>query len=120
VPIWPAVIDPADVLIGYNPFADELLVAFGGANRSHYAEPLDASAANYVSLLLDPATDQVVGVMVEQTREVAVTDHPSWRPILDTAPTEPVMRQAGADVRPALAKFVADVRSLARQHTASA
>jgi hypothetical protein len=119
VPTWPKSVDPADLLLGYNPLADELVVAFGGANRSHYVEPLDAGPADYVSLLLDPDTDEVVGVMIEQAREVAVARHPTWQPVLDAAPTEPTMRRADPAVWPLISAFIEDVREIARLHSAN-
>jgi hypothetical protein len=119
MPIWPAVIDPADMLLGYNPFADELVLIFGDADRPHYAEPLDASSHAYLSLLLDPSSDEVVGVMVEHARLSAIANHPEWVSILDAAPSDPILRHAHFHLWPALAKFVADVQSLARQQAVS-
>jgi hypothetical protein len=113
-PIWPESIAPAQILLSYNPLADELVILFGDATRPHIVEPLDGDAPDYVSLLLDLESDaEVVGIMVESAHGTAIAEHPEWRAFVNAAPSHAGRRRPDPEVWPALAAFMAEVRSMA-------
>ena len=112
VPMWPGTIDPAEMFLNYDEEADRLTVAFGGAARPCTVDPVDGDAANYLSLRLDPLTEDVVGVELESVA-LALREHPRWRIVVNAAPTEPAMRRVSPDAWIALRAFVDEAKVLA-------
>jgi hypothetical protein len=113
-PMWPTVIDPAQILLNYDREADRMAVVFDGAERSSVVDPVDGDAGNYLSLRLDAQTEDVLGVELESVT-LALHEHPGWRDIVVAAPTEPVMRRAKPVAWPALLTFVDEVRSMTNE-----
>ncbi|MGH2532242.1 MAG: hypothetical protein ACRDJW_08020 [Thermomicrobiales bacterium] len=108
-------IDPADMLLGYDPTLDSLAIAFGGRVQPATIDPIDGDAGDYVSLRIDLDNGQdVVGIEIENVG-MALVRHPSWRPVVEAAPAESRMSRVNPSVLPALAALVADIDRLSEQ-----
>ncbi|MGH2533415.1 MAG: hypothetical protein ACRDJW_14040 [Thermomicrobiales bacterium] len=113
---WPdaAALDLAAMELAYNPFADELTVAFGGTGRPAIIHPLDWTPADYVALRLDPETDEVVGIQLDHAQRVAAAEHPAWSAVIDAAASKAGVHAPAKSAWPALARLISDVKALAR------
>ncbi|MGH2559658.1 MAG: hypothetical protein ACRDJH_11380 [Thermomicrobiales bacterium] len=114
---WPdhSLIDPADMLIDYDQPSDSLAIAFGGRVQPATIDPIDGEAGDYVSLRIDLENgEDVVGIEIENVG-MALDRHPTWRPVVEAAPTETQMSRVSPSVWPALAALVADVDRLSEQ-----
>jgi hypothetical protein len=108
---WPAVgVDAASVWADYDPIADELLVYFDRPIAS-VSVPIDTPDRDYVYLLVDEATEAVVGVQVDALRAWVAAAHPRWAPLADPD-------AGGADRRAAVAALIADAAGLFALHGA--
>lgn len=108
---WPALgIDAAGSWAEYDPIADELLVYFDRPVAS-VSRPIDTPDRDYVYLLVDEATQAVVGIQVDALGAWVAAAHPRWAPLAD--------RNARAvDRQNAVAALIADVAGLFALHGA--
>lgn len=77
-PIWPDANDLAvrRSLWSYDRFSDTMMVHFAGKPLSAVAVPLDIGPYDYLFARIDPETDRVVGVQIEDFLAFAVYQHP--------------------------------------------
>jgi hypothetical protein len=90
-------------VVGYNPYADELVVRFeNAAGRFAIVEPIATPDDHYANVMADEATGDVIGVQIDRLRDVAVPHFPHWA----AAATE------GDPPPEAIDRLVRDVRNL--------
>ena len=81
-PRWPTRgIDPARVWEDYDPVADELLVYFGGKPVGAVNVPINTPERDYVDLLVDEETDDIVGLQVDALGVWVGAAYPRWAPL---------------------------------------
>ncbi|MGH2532818.1 MAG: hypothetical protein ACRDJW_11010 [Thermomicrobiales bacterium] len=109
---WPDLETALAARVDYDPDVDSLFVAFGQP-RPAVNVPLTTGQRDYVYLVVDLDTEEVVGVEVEDVRAWALERHPDWAPLIDAASDDP--RPVPPPARSALAAFLADVVDMASQ-----
>jgi len=98
-PRWPTRgIDLAGVWEEYDPIADELLVYFGGQPVGAVNVPIDSPDRDYVELLVDEETDEVVGLQVDALRAWVGRERPPWAPLADDGASPERRREAIASL----------------------
>lgn len=107
---WPDLESALAARVDYDPDVDSLLVAFG-PQRPAVNVPLTTGERDYVYLLVDLDTDEVVGVEIEDVRAWALARHPAWASLVATASGEPQAVPPAA--RSSLAAFLADIVDMA-------
>jgi hypothetical protein len=118
IAVWPPPADltPDRVLFGYNPFADELVVAFGGTNRPALTNPVGGDAGDYLQLRVDLETERtIVGAQIDSARTVANEQFPQWNVLIDATAVVPAMHALPPAMWPAVTSFIRQVRELANQ-----
>lgn len=80
-PLDVAAIDPARIWISFDRRSDTLLIQFFGRERDTISVPI----ARYLYVLVDPETEQVVGLHIEGFLAQAVKDVPDSIVLLDFA-----------------------------------
>ena len=109
-PRWPTRgIDPARVWEDYDPVADELLVFFGGKPVGAVNVPINTPERDYVDLLVDEETDDVVGLQVDALVVWVGAANPRWAPLAD-------VRASAEQRREAVAALIADAAGLFALH----
>jgi hypothetical protein len=65
--------------VGYNPFADELVVQFANAaGRVPIVEPIETPHDHYANVMADHDTGDVIGVQIDNLRAAALAHFPHW------------------------------------------
>lgn len=79
-PIWPNANDEAvsRALWSYDRFSDTMMVHFSGKPLPAVAVPIEVGPYDYVFARVDPHTERVVGVQIEDFLAFAIAEHPSW------------------------------------------
>ena len=77
---WPAV-HARDVVISYDRPSDTLLVHLFGRGRSSVSVPVDG----YLSVMIDPESEEIIGIHIEGFLAQAVKAHPRQIDVLDYA-----------------------------------
>jgi len=108
---WPTTgVDPAASWADYDPIADELLVYFDKPAGST-SVVIETPDRDYVYLLVDDATDTVVGVHVDDLRVWVAAENPRWAPLMDEAASPEQRREA-------ITSLIADAAGLFALHGA--
>ena len=109
---WEAV-DPEQIIIRYDRPSDTLLIHLFGRGRPS----ISVSTDRYLHAMVDPDTEEIIGIHIEGFLAHAVKEHPRWIAVLDDAETRGitaaevralqrsvlgVWRQLAADVQAAL------------------
>ncbi|HET8522758.1 MAG TPA: hypothetical protein VFL82_05965 [Thermomicrobiales bacterium] len=118
VAVWPPQADLAAdrVLFAYNPLADELVVAFGGANRPAIMNPVEGDASNYLQLRLDLETERtIVGAQIDSARRVANAKYPHWNVLIDATEAASGMRALPPSMWPEVTSFLRQIRDIAQR-----
>lgn len=87
-PRWPdrQAIDPDRLVFNYWHEIDTLMVDFTGQNPPAVSMPLDVGGdRGYFMLRLDPVTEDVVGLQIEDFLSYAIHRHPNLLAMLDLA-----------------------------------
>lgn len=105
-PRWPdrRAVDPGLLVFNYWHEIDTLMVDFTGQNPPAVSVPLDLGGERgYFFLRLDPVTEEVVGLQIEDFLHYAVHRHPYLLDALDLAMLHGITRAAIARVDQSLA-----------------
>lgn len=87
-PIWPAAVDAPNAQVGYNPLADELVVWFGRSSRA-VSVPIETPGRDYVFVLVDERSEDVVGIQVDNLVADVGGRHPGWLPLARPGAVDP-------------------------------
>jgi hypothetical protein len=109
---WPDLETALSARVDYDPEVDSLFVAFD-QRRPSVNIPLETGDRDYIYLVVDLDSDEVVGIEVEDVQARALGRHPAWAPLVAAAGADP--QPIPPPERPALAAFLADVVSMASQ-----
>jgi hypothetical protein len=80
-PVTWETVDPTRVLIRYDRPSDTLLMHLFGRDRSSVSVPID----RYLYVMVDPGTEETIGVHIEGFLAQAVKEHPRHIDLLDYA-----------------------------------
>jgi hypothetical protein len=89
-PRWPSLdtIDPSRAAMNYWSDIDTLMIDFSGQARPAVSVPLDVGGdRDFVFLRVDPSTEEVVGLQIEDVVAHAVRERPALRHALGEAET---------------------------------
>lgn len=80
------------VNVGYNPYADELVIRFANAaGKVAIVEPIETPDDHYANVMADEATGEVIGVQIDHLRAAALAHFPDWAAAADPDPTPAVI-----------------------------
>lgn len=114
-PLWPSeAIDPAGVDFDYDPPADEVTLYFVGRPPGGVCDPINEPGGGDVAIIVDEATNEIVGIQVIPFLVGAVQKHPEWAILAWGALTE--FEYEEEMLRTTLASFIAEVRDLFERH----
>lgn len=98
-PKWPDILPKSQFRITYDRPADTLFVDFYGEARPASSEPLDTGDRDYIFVRVDPLTDEVVGVQIEDFLAYAVKVNPNFVEPLTIAAMRGMTEQEAEDLR---------------------
>lgn len=101
LPVWTDDATAHEVAhVGYNPFADELVVRFANsAGQVAVVEPIATPDDHYANVLADGKTGAVIGVQIDGLRVVGKDRFPHWPATAAADPPPAAVERLVADVR---------------------
>jgi hypothetical protein len=100
-PTWPALdrLPKRQIRFGYDRPTDTLFVDFYGRARPASSEPLGVGDRDYLFLRVDPVTQEVVGLQIEDFLAYAVGRHPEFVAALEIAHLDDLDATEAAELR---------------------
>lgn len=99
-PIWPKANDEAirHSLWSYDRFSDTMMVHFHGKSLPAFAVSIEVGPYDYLFARVDPKTERVVGVQIEDFLTFAVSQQPSLAWALDFARLNGITREEAREI----------------------
>lgn len=100
-PTWPAIerLPEQQIRFSYDRPTDTLFVDFYGRARPASSEPLDVGDRDYLFVRVDPLTQEVVGLQIEEFLAYAVDRHPAFVAALAIADLDDLDAAEAAELR---------------------